>query len=97
MTGVDEKIQEDRLMKNNNPKCCTSFSFFRLSSRVSTTALYCSTLALAFFSCSASSFFCSSAVRRRPFTSISSCSDWLGCWEAAGTGERTDARQRQGN
>ena len=73
----------------------TSFSFFRLSSRVNTTALYCSTVALAFFSCSASSLFCSSAVCRRPFTSASSCSDWLDCWEAAGPWERTMGIQRK--
>ncbi|TNN60419.1 hypothetical protein EYF80_029408 [Liparis tanakae] len=83
-TRVGRIEREDRRTSH------TSFSFFRLSSSVSTTARYCSTEALAFFSCSASSTFCSSAVRRRPFTSASSCSDWLSCWEAAGTGERTD-------
>lgn len=73
----------------------TSFSFLRLSSRVSTIDRYCSTVALAFFSCSASSAFCSSALRSRPLISESSCSDWLGCWEAAGTGERTMKEKKE--
>lgn len=71
----------------------TSFSFFRLSSRARTTDRYCSTVEFAVFSCSANSVLCSSALRRRPFSSDCSCSDWLGCWDAAGPGERT-ATQR---
>ena len=61
----------------------TCFSFFRLSSRESTTALYCSTLAVALLSCSFSSPVCSSAPRRRSFSSDTSC--WAG--EAAPGGE----------
>lgn len=75
-------------------KRCTSFSFFKLSSKVRTTALYCSTLVLAFFSCSDNSLFCSSAERRRPLTSPSSCSSWLDCWGVVGTGDRTVGFQR---
>lgn len=73
----------------------TSFSFLRLSSRVRTIDRYCSTEALAFFSCSAISVFCSSALRSRPLISESSCSDWLGCWEATGTGECTKKERKK--